>query len=523
MMCRFSRWIACVICLSSGASAYASSILQQCREQHAGDIAVANCLSLQHEESEVALAGIEESLGNLLGTTYRDQSIGGTLADFWNRSEGSTQTRQAPAATGRQVIAIIDGVATAVDESVLTDDDPGPDTLPPDTSLKPDPLIDFDAELGHFRVYRDNRCNWQARLFEPGETAWREIACRVELNRQRIDELRAFLNRRLAQKDQGFAVRGFLRPVATGLNFQPCGSSQQWPVSADAELSLAERLQSVAGDADQPVFAELSGSRLRTGSGLGLAATRVLQLRAAAAGDCELDTSASTLTVSQSLPVDRQVAATAETLPEGDLSEPAADSSSGLPAGDESSATAANVAPAINPAPADTVPAPDSSSERTPARITGPGTLANAADDLMYAYFQGWAAACRIGVNENCRAFSDAEPTRDNTWQLQVNPLGSGYEIVLLPRSQDVRIGRDVGIFVDRKPVDDRRLSPAETRLDLTRGVVLKRGEEAASLLRELRRGTSLLVRWTDYSNVQTDVNFTLWGLSRALQFKPDP
>ncbi len=514
MFC-FNRWMVCVVCTFAGSLAYPATdaALQQCRSDQTGDIAIANCLSLQHEETEVALAGIEESFGNLLGTTYRNDSIGGSLTEFWAQSKAPAEAKSGK--TGRQVIAIIDGVATSVDESVLSDDDATPLTKPADAP-EPDPLVSFDAERAQFRAYRDNRCSWIARVFEPAETAWREISCRVGMNRSRIDDLRAQLKRRQEQKKRGYAVRGFLQRMQFGLSFQPCGSTRKWPVSADGELfrALEDRLQAVSADSNPVVYAELFGSRLRSGSGAGLAATGITQLRAAVAGDCELDTSASTLSVSQVLPADRQLPLSAEIVPEVEEQKPivASEPSVEKSAQTESSSPSLETVQATEPA--------DSAS----ASAAGPGTLANASDDLMYGYFQGWAAACETSGKRVCRAFSDSEPTAENTWQLQIHPASDGqYEIVLLPRTQNVRIGRDVGIYVDQKPVADRRLSPAETRLKVSDGVVLKRAENAQSLLRELRRGTSLLLRWVDYSDVQTDVKFTLWGLSRALEFAPEP
>ena len=513
----------------SGRPAFATTLdlLAECRSSSTDNFSYRECVGVQHKASELLLKEIEdswreylvvqiaelESEANGSGEVATDSSTGnnsGTQQSIASQdaaeqtTANQTTANQTPTnetvASDNRVIAIVSDETVADSDSqskvINTSDQTPPDWADPllvdekegDTS--PAAQLDrFEKLPVLFRQYRDQLCAWESRQYRSNRVDVYVTACRAWHNEQRTRSMRLQLSEKRASDINGTFFSGFYIEDDQGGIFQSCDRRREWRIDGDLTVleELSIRYDAIVRDNLEMAYLEVRGDYDQGGvSGVGI--TGSLTIR--------------------SINLLR-------TIDESDCS--AAHTTDLVAFNDESKNDVA-------------IEVPPTESADT-AFIDEPGFTDPAATDditvdalgdagFLYGYFSSWISACAVEQTSVCMTQADAEFSTQGEWRLVIDrSLEGQWRVKLLPTISATTIGRAVILSIDGAVVRSRPVSGDVTTITTEVGVTLAQGESAMVLINQMRSGRNLTLSWNIPLEIGNELNFSLLGISGALDF----
>jgi hypothetical protein len=461
--------------------------LAECRSASTDNFSFRECVGLQHQASETLLTAIERSWRDYLDSALpgssdsedsedRSQGASGNSKEELNAADtevadkiiGDSGVETEPGST---VINITNETLLETDFPVLVREDV------PDISVVAQ-RDRFDQLAEHYRIYRDQRCDWESGLFGADRVDVYTTACGAWLNQQRAQSLSVQLSEKRALDANGTFYRGFYIEDADGGIYQSCDRRQEWRMTGDGDIldEIATRYAAIDRDNLEMAYLELRGDRHSASGDSGISGTlRVRSVNLLRAID-EADCSARPVVVSR-LAVNERAG--------GEQTE------------DEVGA------------PADSSVAPDD------VTVDSLG-----ASGFLYGYFSNWVSACAVDQSSVCMAQADSGLSGLGEWRLVVDrSLQRQWKVQLIPTISDTVIGRAIGINIDGVEVSARPVPKEGVAVKAEVGITLAEGDAALTLINRMRGGQLLSLGWSLPTEIGTELNFSLSGVTRALEF----
>jgi len=287
----------------------------------------------------------------------------------------------------------------------------------------------FDQLAEHYRIYRDQRCDWESGLFGADRVDVYTTACGAWLNQQRAQSLSVQLSEKRALDANGTFYRGFYIEDADGGIYQSCDRRQEWRMTGDGDIldEIATRYAAIDRDNLEMAYLELRGDRHSASGDSGISGT--LRVRSV----------------------------TVDSL---------------------------------------------------------------GASGFLYGYFSNWVSACAVDQSSVCMAQADSGLSGLGEWRLVVDrSLQRQWKVQLIPTISDTVIGRAIGINIDGVEVSARPVPKEGVAVKAEVGITLAEGDAALTLINRMRGGQLLSLGWSLPTEIGTELNFSLSGVTRALEF----
>jgi len=505
-----------VVALSSrnGATATIDN-LAECRLASTDAFSFKECVGLQHQASETLLASIENSWREYLASNTADNPASNAESGA-DGQELITEELEGATEHGASKISDITGTTTKSDASagnpekstgskviaIVSDDTKSTEDTGTVINISSQALLESDypalainnlADLSLaaqrqrfeiladlYRRYRDERCTWDGGLHVVDSADVYITACKAWLNQERAKEISLQLSEKRVSDSRGNFFSGFYIEDGDGGIFQSCDRRQEWRLTGDSEIlsAVASRYQAIARDNLEMAYMEIRGDfkeRQRDAGFSGNLQVRSLNLlRAIVEADCA-PVSLAKLSNPQTGTVSAGEGRDVSRLEKQDL--------------------------------------PTSEPADTTVDALG-------ASGFLYGYFANWVSACSVEQNSVCMAQVESGYTGLGEWRLVVDrSLQRQWRVQLIPTISDATISRDLNITVDGKIAGSYSVSSTGTTIKAEVGVVLAHGEPARQLVNQMRNGRALSVNWSLASEIGSELQFSLVGVTRALEF----
>lgn len=419
-----SVWLLISSTLASGA--YAASpatgeVLRQCRQLSLDQSGFEECLLVIERESELALAGIE--------------------ADW---------------------LALLEEAEPA-------------DTNGDDTDLiEPEQMRLMASQ---FREFRDQTCRFSVSTLDGLSASEALPACRVSMNRDRLEFLQRQIIERRTRSEHGTFYRGYLLITDDRGIFQSCEHRQDWEIRGEDSQTqaIADRYSETTTETLELVYVELRGQVLAVeDSAPVLEVGRINLLRAVTDTDCTGVVTEAVISESTDETLDETV--------------------------DEDALLANIDEPAIdNPA--------------QQATIDHYG-----AAGFIYGYFGEWTSTCAADAQQVCQAQAQHALSTEGDWELQVDRSNARqWRVRLVPTTGSHILGSGMQLSIDGVAITT--VPVASQQLLLGQAQVLMQGDRALQLIDRMKTGGTFELSWNGPDQSTVSLIFSLNGVTLALDY----
>ena len=328
-----------------------------------------------------------------------------------------------------------------------------------------------------YREYRNQHCDFVAFGLDEDSMPVAGGACRVSMDRERANQLRATLIEQRASAASGKFYRGYYLQVNGAGLFQSCDQRQDWSVSASDDLQqrLAARYDELTVEALEMVYVELRG-----------------KVSAAENASVSSDIQINELNLIRPvLETDCQSSAAV-------VSATTASAPTEFPADDAFTDDVQDTAAA------------DDATDITIDELGGAG--------FVYGYFGLWTSMCAAESQLICKAQSDDTFSTEGDWQLIVDrSADNNWRVRVAPLTDSHVVSSQVQVNVDSAALFS--VPAADDQILLGNALTLASGNRALQLLNTMRDGASIELSWNTAEQSSATVMFSLSGVRLALQY----
>jgi len=473
------------------ADAATDQIIISCSSDASDEQTIAECITLQAEQTEASLERVEESWRRFLQAQAEsanednagDSESGGSEIVINGTTTADKTSDNSNVITITNDTALKSGIEIEGSRVINIDGDGEPEA---DESGTPQPLEAFDSEVdinerfgflpALFRSYRDQHCAWQAAQFGADRIQLHYQACVASLTGNRTRELLRLLALQRSISKSGRGYSGYYVKTDNGALFQACDRKTDWWVTGtDSVLSALDRryndIEAQSIQSAGPLYIEFSGNVTGApGEGAGadydaaIAVRKIGLLRPVSVQDCAANNNSV------------QTVAGVESAPDF----------TGTDISQSDAATVDNYA----------------------------------SSGFLYGYFSDWQSACAITENSVCSAETNVQFASDGDWRLRVDrSLEGDWRIFLIPTTDDQVIEKQLTMKINDSEVFLDKTYPRAMSLPVNQGQALADGELARELIAKFRQGRELRLQWFDEADVMSELTFSLQGVTRALEY----